>query len=274
MINKIYVHNGCFHADDVMCVALMKKVNPDIEVIRTNRPPKIYGDDTIVADIGFGKYDHHQPNAELRPDGKKYAACGLIFRDFWKEIFPDEASANAFNKKYILPIEDQDNGVTSNPLSAAIFSFNPPWNESGNPDIVMDCFMDAVSFLKRILDNEIKSVEAKIRGGEQYVIPARDEAIRKGLKYMVLEQYAPFDAFIRDTDILYAVYPSNRNPGDWTVYCARGDGFNSSKKTLPEYWKNKHCSPVGMNFLHTALFTATFNSKETAIKAAQLAINA
>lgn len=274
MIDKIYVHNGCFHADDVMCVALALKVNPNIKVFRTNRPPKIYGSDTIVADIGFGKYDHHQPNAELRPDGKKYAACGLVFRDFWKYIFPDEASANAFNKKYILPIEDQDNGITSNPLSAAIFSFNPPWDQSGDAEIVMNCFMDAVGFLKRIIDNEIKSVEAKLRGGEIHVIPARDEAIRKGLKYMVLDQYAPFDAFIKNTDILYAVYPSNRNPGNWTIYCARGEGFNSSRKALPERWKNYYCSPVGMTFLHNALFTASFDSKENAIKAAQLAVDA
>ena len=87
-IRKNYVHNGVFHCDDVMCVAIMKSAFPDIEVQRTNRPPKIYGNDVIVADIGFGKYDHHQPNAELRPDGKKYAACGLVFRDFWQNIFP------------------------------------------------------------------------------------------------------------------------------------------------------------------------------------------
>ena len=272
-IRKIYVHNGVFHCDDVMCVAIMKSAFPDIEVQRTNRPPKIYGNDVIVADIGFGKYDHHQPNAELRPDGKKYAACGLVFRDFWQNIFPNEESANAFNKKYILPIEDQDNGYAANPLSASIFSFNVPWNKSSDVELVMSRFNKAVDYLMNIISNEVESANAKIDAGNVVNI-AKEEAIENDQKYIVLKQYAPFNAYIKDTDILYAVYPSNRNPGDWTVYCARGDGFNSSKKLLPEHWKNKYCSPIGMTFLHNGLFTATFDSLDHAINATQLAVNA
>ena len=35
---KIVVHGGVFHADDVMCVAMAKALNPEVKVERNNRP--------------------------------------------------------------------------------------------------------------------------------------------------------------------------------------------------------------------------------------------
>ncbi len=78
-------HNGVFHADDVLCSALLKKINPNIKIIRTNDVfPYLERKDYIIFDIGMGKYDHHQPLEEKakRPDGTPYCALGLL----WKEI--------------------------------------------------------------------------------------------------------------------------------------------------------------------------------------------
>ena len=63
VINKIIVHGGVFHADDVFCVALARIINPDCEVDRVFKIPD--GVDvnatsgTVVADIGDGIFDHH-----------------------------------------------------------------------------------------------------------------------------------------------------------------------------------------------------------------------
>lgn len=78
-------HNGVFHADDVLCSALLKKINPNIKIIRTNDvSPYFERKDCIVFDIGMGKYDHHQSLEEKvkRDDDTPYCALGLL----WKEI--------------------------------------------------------------------------------------------------------------------------------------------------------------------------------------------
>ena len=80
--NTIMVHGGLFHTDDVMCVAMAHIINPSIKIERVFEVPENITDDCIVCDIGGGRYDHHQPDTEIRETGYKYAACGLFFRDF------------------------------------------------------------------------------------------------------------------------------------------------------------------------------------------------
>ena len=45
--------------------------------------PKIEKDkipqDALIYDIGRGKYDHHQEDAELRENGIKYSSFGLLY---------------------------------------------------------------------------------------------------------------------------------------------------------------------------------------------------
>ena len=80
-IKEIYIHGGIFHSDDVMCVALARIANPQVKFQRVFKAPTEVEEVVIVADIGGGKYDHHQIDAEVRPNGEKYAACGLLLRD-------------------------------------------------------------------------------------------------------------------------------------------------------------------------------------------------
>ena len=78
-------HNGVFHMDDVMCSVFLKRINPFIEIIRTNDvTPYINKEDCLIYDIGMGKFDHHQPLEEKvkRNDGTPYCAFGLL----WKEL--------------------------------------------------------------------------------------------------------------------------------------------------------------------------------------------
>lgn len=90
IIKQIIVHNGTFHADDVICVAILSIINPAVTVSRLPLSciPANVDDATIIADIGFGEYDHHQEDAKCRSDGKKHAACGLVFRRFEHLLFP------------------------------------------------------------------------------------------------------------------------------------------------------------------------------------------
>ena len=78
-MNKIVVHGGVFHTDDVVCVAMLKLLKPDIVVERNNNP--VPATNTVIADVGGGRYDHHDDSMKRHHDGSKYAACGLLYED-------------------------------------------------------------------------------------------------------------------------------------------------------------------------------------------------
>lgn len=160
---KLIVHGGVFHADDVMCAAMAKVLNPDVEIIRTVQlDPKdveMNGTNGIyIADIGGGKYDHHQQDAAIRDDGNKYAACGLLYNEWKDKLFPNNPGAQKyFEEVFIKPIEQADNGIAPNSLTTAIGSAVPTWRES---DKSMDAeFNRMVGFCKEIIYGVEKEVE-------------------------------------------------------------------------------------------------------------------
>ena len=91
------VHNGAFHLDGVTVAALANQYNQykfgeeylleNFDIHRTRDPSFIKQFETvgIVADVGNGEFDHHQKDAKFRPNGTKYAATGLI----WKQMGVD-----------------------------------------------------------------------------------------------------------------------------------------------------------------------------------------
>ena len=55
--NEAMTHAGRFHADDVFSAALLKILNPQINIVRRNAVPEGY--QGLVFDLGNGAYDHH-----------------------------------------------------------------------------------------------------------------------------------------------------------------------------------------------------------------------
>ena len=151
---KIVVHTPTpFHSDDVMCVAMAKRLNPDVVVEFNNNPsPEDIADEgktgIYVADVGRGRFDHHQPDARVREDGNKYAACGLL-HEVWKDkLFPNNQEAQIYYEDvYIKPIEHTDNGLGINALSSAISSYVPGWDSEESYE---EAFYKAVDFLEHI----------------------------------------------------------------------------------------------------------------------------
>lgn len=268
--NTIMVHSGVFHADDVFCVAMAQYINPEIEVIRV---PRISMDEipdtTIVCDIGGGRYDHHQPDAEIAEDGHKYAACGLLFRDFWEYIFPNEKSADSFKTKYIVPIELQDNGVETNPLSMLVRSYNPSWNSTITES---EAFDSAVEVVFQLIVNEVNLVKSALMA-ESVVKEAFNTATDK--RIIVLDKFVPYKSIISaDTtykDMEFVIHPSNRGGyalntiPDTSVEC--NGGFNPPRVALSRDWLGEN-KPLGLTFCHPALFIASFDTMEHAVDAA------
>lgn len=159
-VNKLVVHAGLFHTDDVLCAAMARAINPDVWIVRTNTVEKddARNDGTngiYVADIGGGRYDHHQKDAAVREDGAKYAACGLLYNEWKDELFKTPEGQAYFEETYIKPIELMDNTGTPNALNLAINAMRP---DSDIPDpggIRMNvAFYDAVDRMSEILEAE------------------------------------------------------------------------------------------------------------------------
>lgn len=154
LLNKIKLgvgitHPATFHADDVLATCLLKLINPDFKVVRSNVIPSNFNG--LVYDIGFGEYDHHQLNAKIRKSGIKYASFGLLWKDL-SSYFMDEEHAELFDKAFVSEIDRCDNGPDTNLLSSSIAMFNPAWNSKENPDLA---FNEAVLIFTPVLDSLI-----------------------------------------------------------------------------------------------------------------------
>lgn len=259
--NTIMVHAGTFHADDVMAVAIAKEINPNIKVERVFRVPDDVPTTTLVADIGFGEFDHHQPNAKLREDGNKRAACGLIFEQFGYLLF-SEKGREYFEKSYIIPIEDGDNGNGTNPLSSIISAFNPFWDSTDPVKETQEGFDYAVELCRLIIRQTIMKSASMDRA---------ESAVEKALKTMkpnglaVLSSYIPPVMFV-GTEAKLLIAPSNRGGYNILTVKVNKDTFEDVI-SLPESWvQNK---PEGCTFVHVNRFIAAFDKLEDAVKAAE-----
>lgn len=106
---KIIVHGSRPHFDDSMCVAMMKIINPDIEVSRINTiTSDLINDTTLICDVGYGKYDHHQLDTETHLDGSKYCACTLLYKDIKDLLFTNKIAQSHF-EQILTDIEYTDN---------------------------------------------------------------------------------------------------------------------------------------------------------------------
>ena len=187
MQNTITTHNGLFHADEVMAIAILRLYGIDYPVIRT-RDQAVITDSAYVVDVGgvhdeaTNRYDHHQYRG-----GK--ASAGLVWDEFGEELcdrtLPDETAQLFVTKVYetlIADIDAIDTG-TRRPakgefsFSHAISSFNAT-GEVGTPEHEAG-FNAALEFAKQVLINTIATVhkelydlaEIKLAMADQPIVP-------------------------------------------------------------------------------------------------------
>lgn len=153
-VDKIIVHDGVFHADDVLCCAMARVINPCVVIERSNNPtPEDVASDGSngiwVADVGLGRFDHHQADVKLHTDGTKYAACGLLY-EVWKPTLTAGASEESIRdfEDLMLFIENADNGGMMATSNSIINSFRPCWDDA----FPMGCgFEMAVDFMRKVV---------------------------------------------------------------------------------------------------------------------------
>ena len=274
--NYALTHGGKFHADDVFSAALLKMTHPDIKIIRAFEVPDDF--EGIVFDIGFGKYDHHQKDAEVRGNGVPYASFGLLWREFGEKIIgagcpPEQAAKEAarFDERFVQPLDEDDNTGCGNPISGTVGSFNPCWDSDESAD---QCFEEAVDFASVILQkkmNSIMSINRAKKLVEAAFLESHDSIV-------ILPRFAPWKMILLQTESVFIIYPSQRGG-----FNAQAIPFDSETKELrcpfPEAWAGRTAGELQqisgiatLTFCHKSCFLISADRLEDASAACRLAM--
>lgn len=267
---KGFTHGGVFHADDVFATALLKILNPDIEIIRGYQVPEDF--DGIVYDVGMGKYDHHQKDRRVRENGVPYAAFGLLWEECGTLILSEE-DAVKFDEHFVQPLDWSDNTGESYILAKVIGDFNASWRaEQKDADVL---FGQAVDFAKTILENRFEQILAE-REAENTVL-AKMEAGKAPI--LVLDQSLPWKTAVIGSEYVYVIYPSLR--GGYNVQAVpQEDDTQMLVRPFPEAWRGKTPEALqeltgitGFTFCHVSGFLCAADTIEDAVKVAELALS-
>lgn len=288
---KIITHNDRFHADDVCAMSTLRILFGDkiTEVIRT-RDESIIQTGDIVFDVGntydpeINRFDHHQTEgAGQRENGIPYAAFGLVWKKWGKEICGSQEAADIFDKKLVQTVDASDNGFAlysySTPdvreyvLDTICGSFGPTWKEGDNYD---EAFFEVVDIVEKIIRREIKIAQDKVEA-IPLVQKAYDDAQDK--RIIVMGEYYPWsDVLSKHEEILFVISPS-KDKTQWRINAVQKESF-VNRKDFPVSWAGlreeeleKASGVEGAFFCHRKLFLAVALTRESALLLAQKALS-
>ena len=267
-------HSGTMHADEVFATAFLDLYRKDTRVFRTSKVDNLkVPNDTIVYDIGRGKFDHHQPDAAKRDNDITYCAFGLLWKEFGKDFLKnyeidlvDEVWLG-IDKDLVEAIDADDNGVFPKieapykvkTVPNIIKLFNPSF-DSG--EIESEQFLRACDVAKKILEEEILYINGKMIAEKQILSLLEENDENK--KYLILDKFLPYEETILNSDkaknILYVAYPSNR--GGYAIKVVpKSIDDHTARQSFPSEWsglENTELEEVsgikGLTFCHTACF--------------------
>ena len=158
----IGTHDGIFHQDEVVAIALLSLfIGSDFEIIRTRNSQLLASCDYVV-DVGGGEFDHHMPGGNgTRIDGVPYASAGLVWKKYATNILSNftcpneliECITNRIDTNIIEPVDKIDNGIYATSLFNFIPLYIPNWNDDFNK--VDAQFNQALSIAINILHTAI-----------------------------------------------------------------------------------------------------------------------
>ena len=285
-MKKVITHNGGFHADDVFGVATLQLHFgvENVEVIRT-RDESIVEMGDIVLDVGGvydparQRFDHHQNGAPTRENGIPYAAFGLVWKQYGEQVTGSAEVAEAIEKRLVMPIDANDNGVSLFEQKYADVSpftvqdmmglMKPVWNGEEDMD---RCFKVACGLAREILARAKAHAMAEIAEAE-LAGKAYDMAADKRIIISDVELSAYF--FIDHPEVLFVVYPDEN--GNWDATAVRKEsGSFTTRVQFPEAWRGLRDAELanisGITdavFCHKAGFLFVARSKEGVLAAVQ-----
>lgn len=271
-----------------MATAILKQIF-DLEIYRTRDLEELEKFD-IVYDVGRGEFDHHGVDKVYREDGIPYAASGLIWDRFGRQVI-EEAEPNLsetevesvfsyIDRNLIKGIDaldnnlrPQDSDIRIMSIVAIISNFNPTWDSEENED---EAFKKAVDVAEQVFQRTLKQRLAVLRSKDM-VIKAFES--REKSEILILETQCPYREALRKVDkkeeVFYVIYPKENG---YALETVRGSG-GKDKKPLPKEWAGKENEELaeitGVEdaiFCHTGRFVAVAESLDGILKMADLAL--
>lgn len=299
-ITHLVTHNGGFHADELLSSVILTRLFPEAELVRTRDTAWITpGEGKIIYDVGRDYdaeariFDHHQRPVPAREDEQPYSSFGLIWRhyglDYLRALEIPEADLEdihaSFEKSFVLPIDLMDNGamnpsvagpLTSLTISVLLESLKPVF-DNRSPDADDQAFAKALPIAGAFVEASIAKKAAK-RRAEAIVAKAIADAGTS--RILELPMGMPFRSAIDAAGADHLLFVINPRDNDWSIGGIRisGDSFEQ-RADLPAAWAGltdealEEASGVkGAKFCHNGRFIAVANSREAALKMAELAV--
>ena len=275
---RLYVgtHNGIFHCDDILAIAmlylLMQRISKNLCVIRSRDIEFLKENTDLLVDIGGGKYDHHQKggNGE-RENGAKYASAGLIWKQFGSlivESFLDsplsqeeiDTIANSIDEEIIQKVDMEDNGqdVDYHPFQY-ITSFLPSWTEE-NKDYDKK-FEECVNNVSVTLSNIIRNFIATYLAQKELNPMITNKETHFDNILVLTCQTVPWQDILvdyneknSDSPIDFVVFP--HPSGDYALQCVPPSKKkkNDQRIPLPGEWAGETVNLPKISGVATATF--------------------
>ena len=288
---NLVTHTSSFHPDDVFSTMFLSKFVENPIVCRTGDPSKARKD-AIIYDIGFGKFDHHGPDAKKRTETIKYCSFGLLWekygKDYLRSLNPVDVDLlwEAIDKKLVMQIDAIDNGVFPEikadfyltDLDKIIDLFNEAWNEDVDND---EQFLIAVSIAEAIFDRLIFKENALLVAKTKV-----EESINKVKdNILFLDEYMPYEEALWESknpkadEVKVIILPSKRGGYSIKPRTISKDSkelaYNFSKEYLGLHDEElaKVSNIKTARFVHSSGFLACANTLEDAVLLAENAIN-
>jgi len=297
----IITHNGKFHADDVFAVETALRFyelqgisRGDVEIIRTREDDVIARGDCVV-DVGgihdprTFQFDHHQEGgAGTRENGVPFAAFGLVWKAFGKDIAGEEEVARAIDERLVQTMDALDNGIDicgdSEIKIARRFLFwdvfaslYPAWNEENYT--VHESFEKSLDIARTVLEREIVHARSEEEGNRR-ALEMYNKTKHTSPELLILEERLPHSRIVSaHPEILLIIHPSEAKDS-WKVNTAQDrGGLFRSRTLLPEAWAGKRDKELAeltgvpdAVFVHNKRFVAVAKSKEGALSLARKAL--
>ncbi len=293
---KIAVHNGNFHADDVTAFAILNKIFPNNELVRTRDPDELKSC-TFRVDVGLyyngeTDFDHHQRDfKEVRSnnDHIKYASAGLVWKKFgdaYIKLEAPNATAEQIQRikeyidyNFIRYVDANDNGINLfneeiPTISKIAYLYNLKYGYINN-----NGFKQCAHIISDVIDGFVISCINYLES-EQYVL----EAIKgkEDQPIMFLDKKVGFQEVVKNnwdifSKIMIAVYP-DANGKTWRIQSLAGDPNDRFKNRCraPKSWRglqdkdlNKVAELENLDFVHVSGFTGGAKDKESVLKMAE-----
>lgn len=286
----LIVHDELFHIDEMLVgIELEELANFPVRFHRVNRDSNMEEEASkykfcIIADVGHGRYDHHDCKQFLYDNGVKKTACGLIL----DEIPLSKRFKQLLLQKTLYGVQVQDAGQKEfKNKFPNVFTFTHCFNAKNTKSPVQDeNFQNAYRIAKEVFKNLLYRISEQINDEKPLVAAIKQhrghimelENFCLGWQDLTIIYNETAD---EDNKIVYVIFPTP----DKTQFRVQGVPVESGSfecvKFLPKEWRGKEENEINKLaritsavFVHPNGFIGGARTHEDVIKMAKEALEA